>query len=83
MQYSELYAKHILSLCRQRAISVNQLASMSGIRQSTINNIIHGSSKNPKIMTLHKIAIAFSMTLSDFLNFDALNFYSFDDETEN
>ena len=56
---------------------------MSGIRQSTINNIIHGSSKNPKIMTLHKIAIAFSMTLSDFLNFDALNLYSFDDETEN
>jgi len=31
-------------------------------------------------MTLHKIALAFGMTLSEFLDFDELNNYSFDED---
>ncbi len=33
-------------------------------------------------MTLHKLAIAFNMTLSEFLDFDELNDYSFDEDEE-
>lgn len=80
MKYCELYAARILSLCRDRGITVNRLAAFSGVRQSTINNIISGASKNPTARTLHMIAIAFNMTLSEFLNFDELNEYAFDEE---
>ena len=38
---------------------------MSNIKQSTIDNIVRGGSRNPRIMTLHKIAYAFGMTLSE------------------
>jgi hypothetical protein len=31
------------------------------------------------VATLHRIALAFNMTLSEFLDFDELNEYSFDD----
>ena len=79
MSYSDIYALRIKDLCRQHNITINKLATLSGIRQSTINNIIDGSSKNPTIITLHKIALAFSMTLSEFLDFPELNDYSFDD----
>lgn len=80
MKYEELTVMRIKALCKQRGISYNKLATMSGLRQSTIDNILRGVSKNPTMRTLHRIAIAFNMTLSEFLDFDELNQYSFDDE---
>lgn len=55
MDYSGLYAKRIHELCTQRGITINKLATLSGLRQSTIDNIARGVSKNPKIKTLHRI----------------------------
>ena len=82
MDYSSLYVKRIRSLCKQRGIAINKLATMSNVKQSTLDNIVRGLTKNPRAKTLHKIAIAFNMTLSEFLNFPELNDYSFDDDTD-
>ena len=82
MDYDQLYIMRIRSLCQKRGISINKLANMSGVKQSTLDNIVRGITKNPRVKTLHKIAITFGMTLSEFLDFDELNDYSFDDETE-
>lgn len=82
MEYSDLYALRIKQLCKENGITINRLATLSGIRQSTIDNIIHGNSKNPKIRTLHKIAAVFEMTLSEFLDFQELNEYYIDEEDE-
>ncbi len=78
MEYSELYVMRIRSLCAQRGIAVNRLAVMSGVKQSTLDNIVRGLTKNPRVMTLHKLAIAFNMTLAEFLDFRELNDYDFD-----
>lgn len=80
--YSNIILPRILFLCDKRGITINKLAEMSGVRQSTIHNLVCGSSKNPKIGTLHKIATAFSMTLAEFLDFPELNNFSLDDELE-
>lgn len=82
MDYSELYIKRIRSLCKERGIAINKLASMSGVKQSTLDNIVRGLTKNPRVKTLHKVAIAFNMTLAEFLDFAELNDYSFEDETD-
>lgn len=82
MEYSEIYALRIKQLCRKKGITVNRLASLAGLKQSTIDNIIRGTSKNPKVRTLHKIATVFGMTISEFLDFPELNEYSIDDEDE-
>ena len=79
MEYSQIYAKRIYELCKSRGYSINKLAELANIRQSTLNNIMNGGSKNPKAKTLHKIALCFSMTLSEFLDFPELNDYSFDE----
>ena len=52
------------------------------LKQSTVDNIIRGTSKNSKVRTLHKISNVFGMTLSEFLDFPELNNYSFDDEED-
>ncbi len=82
MEYYQIIANRILNLCKERDFSINMLAKMSNMRQSTIDNIIHGSSKNPGVQTLHKIALTFNMTVAEFLDFPELNDYSFDDEIE-
>ena len=82
MEYSELYVKRIRKLCKDRKIAINKLATMSDVKQSTLDNIVRGLTKNPRVKTLHKIALAFGMTLAEFLDFDELNDYSFDDGTD-
>lgn len=55
---------------------------MSGVSHSTLDNIINRNTFDPRIRTLHKIATAFSLTVAEFLDFDELNSYSFDDESD-
>lgn len=80
--YAEIIAARILALCKQRKISIYKLAEMSGVNDSSIDNIINGRSFNPGIILLHKIANAFNMTVAEFLNFPALNNYSFEDDSD-
>ena len=82
MEYHELFALRIRQLCKEHGITINRLATLSGLKQSTIDNIIRGSSKNPKVHTLHQIAVTFNMTLSEFLDFPELNDYPIDDEED-
>lgn len=82
MEYSDLYVMRIKTLCKQRGISINKLSSMSGVKQSTIDNIVRGLTRNPKAKTLHKIAIAFNMTLAEFLDYPELNDYCFEDDND-
>ena len=81
MTYSDIYVKRIRELCRARGIAINKLATMSDVKQSTLDNIVRGLTKNPRVKTLHKLAIAFNMTLSEFLDFKELNAYYFEDDT--
>ncbi len=81
MNYSKIISKRILSLCKKRKITINKLASMSNIRQSTVNDIIKGKTKNPKLKTLHKIAIGLCMTPSELLDFPELDEVNFEEDS--
>ena len=83
MRYSGLYVNRIRDLCQKRGFSINKLATMSNVKQSTLDNIVRGITKNPGAKTLHRIALAFNMTLAEFLDFDELNAYGFDEDEEN
>ena len=39
MEYSEMFAKRIRQLCKQRGLSINKLADMAGLRQSSIQTV--------------------------------------------
>ena len=82
MEYANIYVKRIRALCKERGIAINKLATMSDVKQSTLDNIVRGITKNPGVKTLHKIAIAFNMTLAEFLDFDELNAYSFEEDED-
>ncbi len=80
MTYSEVITKRIMTLCKKRNITVNRLATLSGMRQSTLDNIVKGNTKSPGLRTLHRISQGFKMTLSEFLDFPEINENLLDDE---
>ena len=68
----------ISQLCKERNITINKLADLSGLRQSTIDSIMKGKSNNPKILTLQKIAKGFDIEFNDFVT----KLHSVQDEIE-
>lgn len=80
MTYSEIIVMRIASLCKKRGIAYNRLAKMCGLNQSTIDNIVCGITKDPRMTTIHHIANGLNMTLAEFLDFPELNAFSFEDE---
>ncbi|HHX67819.1 MAG TPA: helix-turn-helix transcriptional regulator [Gallicola sp.] len=66
MKISEAIAQRILNLCDSKNISINKLAIMSGLTQSTVQSIICGKSKNPKLLTIVRICDSLNIKLEDF-----------------
>lgn len=80
MTYSNVIILRLTRLCEERKITINKLATLSGITQSTVENIMSGKTKNPKLKTLHKLALGLGMTVSELLDFAEMNETIFDDE---
>ena len=76
MTYSDAIIKRLTDLCVERGITTNKLATLSGITQSTLNSMMRGETKNPKL----KIAMGFNMTVSELLDFPEMNEMEFEDE---
>lgn len=80
MDYGKIIAKRIEEICKERKITLNKLATLAGVRQSTLDNIIKGHTKNPKLKTLHRISVGLQMTVSQFLDFPEMDETIFEDE---
>ena len=80
MTYSDAIIKRLNDLCTERSITVNKLATLSGITQSTVENIMSGITKNPTLKTLHKLAIGLDISIAELLDFQEINETIFEDE---
>lgn len=80
MTHSDAIVKRLTEICDERYISVNKLASLAGVTQSTVQDLMTGKSKNPTLKTLHKIAAGLNMTVAELLDFEELNNTVLDDE---
>lgn len=80
MTYSDAIIKRLTDLCKERNITINKLSTLSGITQSTVENLMKGKTKNPKLKTLHKLATGLGMSISELLDFPEMNETAFDDE---
>ncbi len=70
MVIGEAVRLRILELCRDRGITVNKLASICGITQSTLSNIISGRNRSATVSTIKKICDGLEITIQDFFNAD-------------
>jgi DNA-binding Xre family transcriptional regulator len=60
----------ILDICGQRNMTVNKLSTVSGITQSTLNNIVSGRNRSATVSTIKKICDGLDVTIIDFFDDD-------------
>lgn len=70
MNIGEAVRMRIGELCRIHHITVNKLATVSGITQSTLSNIISGRNNSTTISTIKKICDGLDITIQDFFDSD-------------
>ena len=68
MNAGEAVRIRILELCEQRGITVNKLGTISGVAQSTINNITGGRNNSTTVSTVKKLCDGLDITLIEFFN---------------
>lgn len=68
----------ILDLCAEREITINKLATICGLTQSTLNNIISGRNNSLTVSTLKKICDGLDITIKEF--FDSHHFDDLEQE---
>lgn len=68
MNISEWTANRIITLCEEKEITINKLATLSGITQSTLNSIVKGESKNPSLMTIKKVCSGLNISINNFFD---------------
>ena len=68
MKLSEAMSRKLLKICEERNISINKLATICLLTQSTVQNIIECNSSNPKLLTIVRICDGLGMTLEDFFS---------------
>ena len=80
MNVGEVVKQRLLDLCQERGITINKLANISGVTQSTLNNIISGRNNSATVATIKKLCDGLGITLADF--FDTFEFNSLDQEIQ-
>ena len=68
MNIGEAVKERILELCREQDISINKLCSISGVTQSTVNNIVSGRNNSATISTIKKLCDGLDITLGEFFS---------------
>lgn len=66
MRIGEAVKERILELCRENGITVNKLATISGLTQSTLNNIVSGRNQSTTVVTVQKICNGLEISVRDF-----------------
>ena len=68
MNVGQAVRERIAELCEEKHITINKLANISGIAQSTLNNIMSGRNNSTTISTIQKICDGLEITVTDFFD---------------
>ena len=68
MNVGEATRKRIYELCEERNLSVNKLCIMSGVTQSTVNNIVNGRNNSTTVATIKKLCDGLGIPFREFFN---------------
>ena len=68
MTVGEAVRRRILALCEERSISINRLSILSGVTQSTLNNIMSGRNHTTTVATVKKLCDGLDITLGEFFS---------------
>lgn len=68
MKVDKVISERINKILIERNLTVNKLATLSCLTQSTVESLVNGRSKNPKLLTIMKICDGLNMSLEEFFD---------------
>ena len=68
MNIGEAVKVRIVELCKKNNITVNKLATVCGITQSTLNNIVGGRNNSTTVSTIKKICDGLNISIIEFFS---------------
>ena len=68
MTIAEATVKRLLELCSERNITINKISNSSGITQSTVSDIVNGTTTNTGIVTIKKLCDGFDISVRAFFD---------------
>ena len=66
MTIAEATVKRLLELCSERNITINKISNISGITQSTVSDIVNGTTTNTGIVTIKQLCDGFDISVRTF-----------------
>lgn len=73
MKVGEAVKLRILELCEERGLTVNGLANLCGVTQSTLANIIGGRNQSTTVSTIKKICDGLEIEIGAFFSSSLFN----------
>ena len=70
MTIGEAVKARILELCDQHGLTINKLCTISGVTQSTVNNIVSGRNNSATVSTVQKLCDGLGITITEFFHSD-------------
>ena len=77
MNISQAVIKRIEELCKERNLTINALSNISGVTQSTVNDIVKGTTYNAGIATIKNC-----VTDSEYIRITAILFNNLEQEVK-
>lgn len=68
MTVGDAVRQRIIQLCQERNISINKLSGISGVTQSTVNNIVSGRNNSTTISTIKKLCDGLGISIDEFFH---------------
>lgn len=68
MKVKNMVVKRIMDLCRERSITLNELANRSGLTPLTVYSITDEARKNISVVTVKTICDGLEITLGEFFS---------------
>ena len=65
MNISQAIIKRIFELCDERNLTINALSNLAGVTQSTVNNIVSGTTYSTGLAIIQKLCDGLNITLRD------------------
>ena len=66
MNIGEATKIRIIELCKENKITIKKLATVSGITQSTLSNIVGGRTNSTTISTIKKLCDGLNISIQEF-----------------
>ena len=68
MTISEAVVKRLYQLCNERQITINKLSTISGITQSTVSDIVNGTTASARMDTIKKLCDGLEISVRQFFD---------------